>query len=89
MIQFKLVLRYSLLPILSYFGANAAGILGGTYIVESVFSIGGLGSTTINALLNKDYPLALGIILLSTLVVVVFNLIVEISAKLLNPRWRS
>ncbi|WP_240329947.1 ABC transporter permease [Helicobacter suis] len=88
-IQFKLVLRYSLLPILSYFGANAAGILGGTYIVESVFSIGGLGSTTINALLNKDYPLALGIILLSTLVVVLFNLIVEISAKLLNPRWRS
>ncbi|GMB92914.1 ABC transporter permease [Helicobacter bizzozeronii] len=88
-IQFRLVLRYSLLPIISYFGANAAGILGGTYIVESVFSIGGLGSTTINALLSKDYPLALSIILLSTIVVVLFNLIVEITAKILNPRWQA
>ncbi|WP_120946293.1 MULTISPECIES: ABC transporter permease [Helicobacter] len=88
-IQLRLVLRYSLLPIISYFGANAAGILGGTYIVESVFSIGGLGNTTINALLSKDYPLALSIILLSTIVVVLFNLLVEIMAKLLNPRWQA
>ncbi|WP_104695957.1 ABC transporter permease [Helicobacter salomonis] len=88
-IQLKLVLRYSLLPIVSYFGANVAGILGGTYIVESVFSIGGLGSTTISALLGKDYPLALAIILLSTIVVVVFNLIVEILAKVLNPKWQT
>ncbi len=88
-IQLKLVLRYCLLPIVSYFGANAAGILGGTYIVESVFSIGGLGNTTINALLNKDYPLALAIILLSTIVVVLFNLAVEIVAKILNPRWQA
>ncbi len=84
----KLVLRYSLLPIVSYFGSNAAGILGGTYVVESVFSIGGLGSTTISALLSKDYPLALSIILLSTFVVVIFNLFVEVVAKILNPRWR-
>ncbi len=88
-IQLRLVLRYSLLPIISYFGANAAGILGGTYIVESVFSIGGLGNTTINALLSKDYPLALSIILLSTIVVVLFNLLVEVMAKLLNPRWQT
>lgn len=86
-IYLKLVLRYSLLPVISYFSANSAVILSGTYVVETVFSIGGLGNTTINALLDKDYPLALIIILLSTIFVVFINLIVEISAKILNPRF--
>ncbi|BDQ27678.1 hypothetical protein ASB1_13540 [Helicobacter heilmannii] len=56
-------------------------------MVESVFSIGGIGQSTINALLHKDYPLALSIIMLSAFFVVGLNVLVELLARWLNPKW--
>ncbi|WP_285692552.1 ABC transporter permease [Helicobacter ailurogastricus] len=85
--RFKLVLRFCFLPIVGYFVANAGAIVGGTYVVESVFSIGGLGQSTINALLHKDYPLALSIVMLSAFFVVGLNVLVSILAKWINPKW--
>ncbi|BCZ18160.1 Dipeptide ABC transporter permease DppB [Helicobacter sp. NHP19-003] len=85
--RFWLVLRFCFLPIVGYFAANAGAILGGTYVVESVFSIGGIGQSTINALLHKDYPLALSIIMLSAFFVVGLNVGVALLAKWLNPKW--
>ncbi|WP_104691168.1 ABC transporter permease [Helicobacter heilmannii] len=85
--RFYLVLRFCFLPIVGYFASNAGVIVGGTYVVESVFSIGGIGQSTINALLHKDYPLALSIIMLSAFFVVGLNVLVELLARWLNPKW--
>ncbi|BCZ19535.1 Dipeptide ABC transporter permease DppB [Helicobacter sp. NHP19-012] len=85
--RFYLVLRFCFLPIVGYFASNAGAIVGGTYVVESVFSIGGIGQSTINALLHKDYPLALSIIMLSAFFVVGLNVVVELLARWLNPKW--
>lgn len=87
-IFFRLVLRYSVIPIISYFGANSATIITGTYIIETLFSIGGIGNLAISSLLAKDYPVALMIILLSTVFVVLANLCVEILTKLINPKLK-
>lgn len=87
-INYKLALRYALIPVISYFGATTATIVTGTYIVESVFSIGGLGSITMSSLLAKDYPVALIIILISTFFVVFVNFLVEIIEGCINPKLK-
>ena len=68
---------------------GAIGLLGGTVIVESVFAMPGLGSLAVEAALRKDLPVIQGVVALFTIIVIVVNLLVDLTYSLLNPRLRA
>ncbi len=79
-------LRGALLPVVSFLGPAVAGILTGSLVVEQIFAIPGLGSHFVQAALQKDYTLAMGLVLLYTLLLYVMNWLVDLSYALLDPR---
>jgi oligopeptide transport system permease protein len=81
-------LRGGIIPVVSYTGPALAGLLAGTVVVEKVFAIPGLGNIFIQSVLNRDEPLTLGIVAFLSILVMVFNLIVDISYGYLDPRIR-
>ena len=80
------ILRNASLPVLSFLGPAAATVLTGSFVVEKVFAIPGLGSHFVNACLNVDVPLVLGAVLVYTAVIVAFNLLVDLAYAFLDPR---
>ncbi len=88
-IMFKHVLRNAAMPIVTVLGVVAIGTLGGTVFVESVFVLPGLGSLATQSTVDHDLPVILGIGLYFTIIVVVINLLVDITYGLLNPRAKT
>lgn len=80
--------RGGIIPVISFTGPALAGLLAGTVIVERVFAIPGLGNIFIKAVLNRDEPLILGIVAFLSILIMIFNLIVDISYGFLDPRIR-
>ncbi|MEA8946986.1 ABC transporter permease [Campylobacter jejuni] len=83
-----LVLKYSLSPIVAYFGGSALSFMIGTYVVESVFAYEGLGSLLFKSIIFKDYPVVLALIFFSVLLAAFFTFLSDIVARILNPRLR-
>lgn len=83
-----LVLKYSLSPIVAYFGGSALSFMMGTYVVESVFAYEGLGSLLFKSIIFKDYPVLLALIFFSVLLAAFFTFLSDIVARILNPRLR-
>ena len=83
-----LVLKYSLSPIVAYFGGSALSFMMGTYVVESVFAYEGLGSLLFKSIIFKDYPVVLALIFFSVLLAAFFTFLSDIVARILNPRLR-
>lgn len=83
-----LVLKYSLSPIIAYFGGSALSFMMGTYVVESVFAYEGLGSLLFKSIIFKDYPVVLALIFFSVLLAAFFTFLSDIVARILNPRLR-
>lgn len=83
-----LVLRYSLSPIIAYFGGSALSFMMGTYVVESVFAYEGLGSLLFKSIIFKDYPVVLALIFFSVLLAAFFTFLSDIVARILNSRLR-
>lgn len=81
-------LRNALLPSLTLLGVNIAGLLGGSVIVETIFSWPGIGKYAIEAIFGKDYVVIQGYVLLMAVVVVLINLAVDLLHLLLDPRIR-
>jgi oligopeptide transport system permease protein len=81
-------LRGGIIPVVSFTGPALAALLAGTVVVERVFSIPGLGNIFIQAVQNRDEPLILGIVAFLSILVMVFNLLVDISYGILDPRIR-
>ncbi|MGB4136068.1 MAG: nickel ABC transporter permease [Microbacterium sp.] len=81
-------LRNALIPVVTVIGIQAGALLGGTVVVEQVFSWNGLGSLVIRAISQRDYPLVQGTILFLAIFYVVVNLVVDIIYMYLNPRLR-
>ncbi|WP_231936239.1 ABC transporter permease [Bythopirellula polymerisocia] len=79
-------LRGALLPVVSFLGPAVAGILTGSLVVEQIFAIPGLGSHFVQAALQKDYTLAMGLVLLYTVLLYMMNWFVDLSYALLDPR---
>lgn len=79
-------LRGGLLPLVSYLGPAAAGILTGSIVIENIFAIPGLGNLLIESAINRDYTLALGCVIVFALFVLLFNFLVDIVYGLLDPR---
>ncbi|TJW07442.1 MAG: ABC transporter permease [Mesorhizobium sp.] len=80
------VARNALLPLVTMLGLQSVQMLGGSVVIESVFSVPGLGRLAQEAVAARDTPLLLGIILTSAVLVVVINLLVDIAYALLDPR---
>jgi peptide/nickel transport system permease protein len=80
------ILRNALLPIATMIGMQAAALLSGAVLVETVFAWPGLGRLTYDAVFQRDYPLLTGILILTSLVVVTVNTLVDIVYSLLDPR---
>jgi len=81
-------IRGGLIPVLSYTGPALAGLLAGTVVVERVFAIPGLGNIFIQSVLNRDETLTLGIVAFLSILIMVFNLLVDVSYRFLDPRIR-
>jgi oligopeptide transport system permease protein len=80
--------RNAFLPVLSYLGPAAAGIFTGSFIVEKIFRIPGLGTHFVQSALNGDQTLALGIVMLYAALLVLFNLFVDVCYAVIDPRIR-
>ena len=88
----KVLLRHALkgglIPVVSFTGPALASLLGGTVVVEKVFAMPGLGNIFIQSVLNRDEPLILGIVAFLSILIMIFNLLVDISYAFLDPRIR-
>ncbi|MEZ5710453.1 MAG: ABC transporter permease subunit [Blastomonas sp.] len=82
-------LRPALVPVVSYLGPAAAGLLTGAVIIETVFALPGLGRYFVQGALNRDYPLIMAVILLYASLIILFNLIADLLYGWLDPRGRA
>jgi len=82
-------LRNALIPVVTIVGLQVGRLLAGSIIVETVFARQGVGQLAIDAILQKDYPLVQGIILLTASTYVIANLLVDISYGFINPKIRT
>ena len=83
---FKHALRNALIPVVTYVGPMVASIIMGSMVVESVFTIGGLGSKFVNCIINRDYTLIMGMTIFLAVIMVTANLITDIVYKWIDPR---
>ena len=81
-------LRSALLPVISYLGPAAAGLLTGSVVVETIFGLPGVGRYFVEGALNRDYTLVMGTVVLIAVFVILFNLLVDIAYAVLDPRVR-
>ncbi len=81
-------LRNAFIPVITVIGLQIPLMVGGTVILESIFSIPGMGNYLLTALGRRDYPVVQAIVLLSAITVVAANLVVDLSYSLLDPRIR-
>lgn len=88
-ILWRHVIPNAMLPLITLLGLSLGSLLGGTAVVEVIFSFPGLGSLAISAITSMDYPLIQGFVLWISLIYMVVNLTVDISYNLLDPRLRK
>lgn len=82
-------LRPALVPVASYLGPAAAGLLTGAVVIETVFALPGLGRYFVQGALNRDYPLVLGVVTLYAALILLFNLVADLIYGWLDPRMRG
>jgi oligopeptide transport system permease protein len=79
-------LRNAFLPVLSYLGPAAAATLTGSFVVEKVFNVPGLGQHLVNSVINRDQTLILGTVLVYSIFLLTFNLLVDVAYAFVDPR---
>ena len=80
------VFRNAVLAVVAVFGVNLAYLISGTVLVENVFSLPGLGSLLVNSVSNRDYPVVQGVTLLFAVLIVLINLLTDVTQAALDPR---
>jgi len=80
------ILRNALVPIVTLAGPLAANVLTGSFIVESIFGIPGIGRAFVTSVVSRDYPLLMGVALFYAALLVFFNLLVDLGYTLVDPR---
>lgn len=83
------VLKNAAIPVVTVLGVQVAHLLGGAVVVELVFALPGLGQLLITSVLQRDIPVIQGVVLLTAVVVVLVNLLVDVSYSYLNPKVRQ
>lgn len=87
-VVFRHALRGGLLPVVSFLGPAVAGILTGSFVIETIFQIPGLGREFVNSAFNRDYTLVLGTVILYAVLVVALNLVVDVVQVWMNPKLK-
>ena len=87
-VLFKHGFKNAMIPVMTIIGFQIPVILGGAFVIEIVFAIPGLGSLTINSVLDQDIPVVQCVVLLTGFIIVLTNLFVDISYSWLNPKVR-
>ena len=79
-------MRGAILPVVSYLGPAVAGILTGSLVLEEIFALPGMGRHFIDAATQRDYTLAMGVVLVYTVLLYVMNTLVDVSYGFIDPR---
>jgi len=83
---FKHALRNAILPVVTYLGPLLAYTLTGSFVVEKIFTIPGLGNDFISSIINRDYTLVMGTTIFLAMLIISMNLLVDIAYKIIDPR---
>ena len=86
LVIFKHALRNSLIPVITYAGPQIAYIITGSMVVETIFTVGGIGSKFVTAINNRDYTLIMATTVFLAVIMVVANLLCDLLYKLVDPR---
>ena len=89
MVVIKHAMQGGLIPVVSFLGPAIAGLLAGSFVVETIFQIPGLGRFYVEAALNRDYTMILGTTIFFSAMIVFFNLLSDLASLWLNPRSRD
>ena len=81
-------LRGGLLPVVSFMGPAFAGLVAGSFVIETIFNVPGLGKHFVTSAFNRDYTMVLGLVLFFATLIVVFNTLVDILQVWLNPKLK-
>ena len=79
----------AILPVVSFLGPATAGILTGSVVIEQIFGLPGIGKFFVQGALNRDYTLVMGVIIFYSSAIIVFNVVVDLLYRLLDPRVRQ
>jgi oligopeptide transport system permease protein len=82
-------MRGGLLPVVTYLGPAFAGLVSGSFIIESIFFIPGLGKFFVTAAFNRDYTVVLGTVLFYATLIIILNLLVDFLQAWLDPKARE
>jgi len=90
--QYLVILRHALkpalMPLVSFLGPAVVGVITGSIVIETIFGLPGIGRAFVDGALNRDYTLVLGVTILYGLLIVIFNLLADLSYSVLDPRVR-
>ena len=82
-------LRGGILPVISFLGPAIAGLLAGSFVVETIFQINGVGRFYVQAAFNRDYTMILGTTIFFSVLIIFFNLLSDLAVLIANPQSRS
>ena len=85
-ILFKHALRNAILPVVTYVGPMLASLMTGSFVVEKIFSIPGLGREFVSSITNRDYTMVMGTTIVLATLIIIANVIVDILYKIIDPR---
>ena len=88
-VLFKHALRNALIPVVTILGMDVAALLGGVLFVENVFALPGIGTLAVQSVFNLDVPVIMGTVIISALIVVAANLVVDILYRWIDPRIKT
>ena len=81
-------MRNSLIPIATTFGQNVTLLVSGSFLIESVFDIDGFGLLGLTAILDRDYPIVMGVVFIASLLLLLGNIISDVLVAMVDPRIR-
>ena len=84
----KHAMRGGLLPVISFMGPAVAGLIAGSFVIETIFNIPGLGKDFVQSAFNRDYTLVLGVVMFYATLIALLNLVVDILQVTLNPKLK-
>lgn len=84
----KHAMRNSMIPIATTFGQNITLLVSGSFLIETIFDIDGFGLLGLNSILDRDYPVVMGVVLLASVLLLIGNIISDILVALVDPRIR-
>jgi oligopeptide transport system permease protein len=81
-------MKPALIPLVSFLGPAVVGLITGSIVIETIFGLPGIGRAFVDGALNRDYTLVLGVTVLYGVLIVVFNLLADLTYSVLDPKVR-